>query len=61
MMLSLLCCKLPVVIHTLALHLEQHGLTDQAAVGLSLLDCRLELSNNVVCFFAVPASGSMFA
>ena len=58
-MFSLLCCKLSVVIHALALHLEQHGLADQAAVGLSLLHCCLELSNDVVGFFAVPAPGNI--
>lgn len=54
MVLSLLCCKLPVVIHALALHLEQHGVADQAAVGFSLLDSCLELNDSVLSFLAVP-------
>lgn len=55
MVLSLLYCKLSVVIHALALHLEEHGVTDQAAVGFSLLDSCLELNDSVLSFLAIPA------
>ena len=56
MMLSLLGSKLPVVIHALTLHLEQHGLTDQAAVGFCLLQSCFELNDCVLSFLAVPAT-----
>lgn len=56
MVISLLCCKLSVVIHALALHLQQHSVADQATVGFSLLDSCLELNNGVFSFLAIPAS-----
>ena len=56
MMLSLLGSKLPVVIHALTLHLEQHGFTDQAAVGFCLLQSCFELNDCVLSFLAVPAT-----
>ena len=55
-MLSLLSSKLSMVIHALALHLEQHGLADQAAVCLSLLDSSLELNHGVLSFLAEPVT-----
>lgn len=54
--ISLLCCKLSVVIHTLALHLEQHGVANQAAIGFSLLHSCLELNDSVFSFLAIPAA-----
>jgi len=56
MMLSLLGSKLAVVIHALTLHLEQHGLADQAAVGFCLLQSCFELNDCVLGFLAVPAT-----
>ena len=56
MVISLLCRKLSVVIHALALHLEQHGVAYQAAISFSLLYSCLELNHSVLCFLAIPAA-----
>ena len=55
-MLSLLGSKLSVIVHALALHLEQHGLTDQATICLCLLDSGFELYHGVFSFLAEPAT-----
>lgn len=61
MVLSLLHGKLSVVIHALALHLEQHGLTDQATVGLCLLHSCLELNDSVLSFLAEPVASTILS